>query len=92
MDRGYGLYVIEINDDPNWVYVGYSWWPPDERLRQHLSGENAAWVFKRGNTGRLRPDLYEHLARYSTRKEAELAEVALAKELRERGFMVDGGH
>ena len=92
MDRSYGLYVIEIHGVSDWVYVGYSWWPPEERLEQHLNGYNAAWVFKRGNSGRLRPDLYEHLPRYWTRAAAEKAEAELAQELRGRGFIVGGGH
>jgi hypothetical protein len=91
-EQTYGVYVIQIDDDPRWVYVGYSYRSPTERLAEHHSGHNAAWIFKGGHRGRLRPDLYGALKRLPARREAEVAEAALAAELRKQGFRVEGGH
>src|ERR1044072_3882594 len=33
----YRVYVIEINHNPNHVYVGQTWYEPEERLAQHLT-------------------------------------------------------
>lgn len=91
----YGVYVIELNNDPNHVYVGQSSYPPEQRLQQHLTGSivrHAAKVFRRGATGRLRPDLYSYLERLKTSREALKMEALLAQDLREEGFKVEGGH
>jgi predicted GIY-YIG superfamily endonuclease len=91
-EQTYGVYVLQIDDDPDWVYVGYSYRPPEERLAEHMSGHNAAWVFKRGHRGSLRRDLYRNLPRHRSRIAAIEAEAALAANLRRRGFRVEGGH
>src|SRR4051794_6930892 len=84
--RSYGVYVIEIDGHPKQVYVGHSAHSPEARLAQHLArGRLAAKVFKRGATGKLRPDLYQHIKRFSSRPAAEQAERALASELRAAG-------
>ncbi|MDF2461060.1 MAG: hypothetical protein K0S68_463 [Candidatus Saccharibacteria bacterium] len=94
--RTYGVYVIEINGNSNHVYVGQSWYLPEERLQQHLTGYavfHAAKPFKRrGTTGRLRPDLYAHLPRYGSQAQAEAMESRWAMELRRAGYRVEGGH
>lgn len=94
--RTYGLYVIEINDNPNHLYVGQSWYLPEERLAQHLTGFaafHAARIFKRsGTTGKLRPDIFGHLPRYKTQAQAEAMEAQAARELKHAGFRVEGGH
>jgi hypothetical protein len=94
--RTYGLYVIEINGNSNHVYVGQTWYLPEERLAQHLTGYavfHAARPFKRpGTTGRLRPDLYSHLPRYGNQRDSEAMEAQLARELKYAGFRVEGGH
>jgi hypothetical protein len=94
--RTYGVYVIEINANPNHVYVGQSWYLPEERLQQHLTGYavfHAAKPFKRrGTTGRLRPDLYAHIPRFATQPEAEAMEAHWAMELKRAGYRVEGGH
>jgi hypothetical protein len=41
---------------------------------------------------KLRPDLYAYLGRFTKRKEAEKMEELLARDLREEGFKVEGGH
>lgn len=99
--RTYGVYVIEINGNPNHVYVGQTWYSPDERLQQHLTGLSvfhAAKPFKRATragaepAGRLRPDLYAHIPRVRSQPQAEELESRLAMELRRAGFRVEGGH
>jgi hypothetical protein len=94
--RTYGIYVIEINGNSNHVYVGQTWYEPEERLAQHLTGLavfHAAKPFKRsGVTGRLRPDLYSHIPRVKSQSEAERLESHTALQLRKAGFRVEGGH
>lgn len=93
--RSYGLYVVELDKNPNHVYVGQTWYLPAERLAQHNTGFaafHAARPFKRGSRGRLRPDLYGHLPRYRSQPQAEAMEASLARELKRRGFRVEGGH
>ncbi len=93
--RTYGVYVIELDGNRNHLYVGQTWYAPEERLRQHLTGYavfHSARPFKRGATGRLRPDLYEHLPRYVTQPQAEAKEASWAMELKRAGFRVEGGH
>lgn len=94
--RTYRVYVIEINHNPNHVYVGQTWYEPEERLAQHLTGFaafHAARPFKKhSTTGRLRPDLYAHLPIYKSQKQAEQLEAHWALQLRKAGFRVEGGH
>jgi hypothetical protein len=94
--RTFGVYVIELNGNSNYVYVGQTWYTPEERMQQHLTGYavfHAAKPFKRrGTTGRLRPDLYAHLPRFKTQAEAEVLESRWAMELRKAGYRVEGGH
>lgn len=76
------------------VYVGMTSKTPQERLKQHKTG----YRNKRGHKlsanivekyGRyLRPSLYEHLDKLTTRQEALLAEEKLAWELRRKGYAV----
>ena len=93
--RTYGVYVVELSDSSNHLYVGQTWYDPEERLAQHntgLSVFHAARPFKRGLRGRLRPDLFAHLPRYKAQPPAEALEAKTARDLRGRGFRVEGGH
>jgi hypothetical protein len=93
--RKYGLYVIELDGNPNHVYVGQTWYLPHERLAQHNTGFaafHAARLFKRGARGTLRPDLYRHAPRVTNQKVAEEMEQELALQLKKLGFRVEGGH
>jgi hypothetical protein len=93
--RTYGVYVIELDGNANHVYVGQTWYLPEERLAQHNTGFaafHAARPFKRGARGRLRPDLYAHLPRFRTQRQAEALEARWALELKKQGFRVEGGH
>jgi len=93
--RTFGVYVVELDGNSNHVYVGQTWYMPEERLAQHNTGFaafHAARIFKSGARGALRPDLYTHLARVRTQDEAENMESSLAMQLRKLGFRVEGGH
>lgn len=89
--RTWGVYVIQLDDDRNWVYVGQSYHSPEVRFQQHKNGIRASRIVRRHGR-RLRPDLHGRRPRYSSREEALRAEAALAAELRRRGFRVEGGH
>lgn len=93
--RTYGVYVIELDNNKNHVYVGQTWYLPEERLAQHNTGFaafHAARPFKHGARGKLRPDLYAHLARTASQKQAEALEASWAMELKKAGYRVEGGH
>jgi hypothetical protein len=93
--RTYGVYVVQLSDSSNHLYVGQTWYDPDERLAQHNTGLavfHAARPFKRGLRGTLRPDLYEHLPRFRSQAPAEALEAKTARDLRGQGFRVEGGH
>jgi hypothetical protein len=93
--RTYGVYIIELDNNPNYLYVGQTWYQPEERLAQHNTGFaafHAARPFKRGSRGTLRRDLFGRLQRYKTQAEAEMIEARVATELKQQGFSVEGGH
>ncbi|HVQ44468.1 MAG TPA: GIY-YIG nuclease family protein [Candidatus Saccharimonadia bacterium] len=93
--RTFGVYVIELDRNPNYVYVGQTWYLPEERLAQHNTGFaafHAARPFKRGARGRLRRDLFAHLPRVRSQPQAEAMEASLAMQLKKLGFRVEGGH
>jgi hypothetical protein len=93
--RSYGVYVVELDGNSNHVYVGQTWYAPEERLAQHNTGYavfHAARPFKRGARGVLRPDLYAHIPRVRSQAEAEKLEWSTALALRKAGFRVEGGH
>jgi hypothetical protein len=93
--RTFGVYVVELGGNPNHVYVGQTWYQPEERLAQHNTGFaafHAARPFKAGARGKLRPDLYVHLDRYKSQAAAEALESSWAIKLRLAGFRVEGGH
>src|SRR6266516_7419352 len=94
----YNVYVIELSGMPGqaahakWVYVGQSVKNPAERFDQHKAGGLLAsrTVTKYGR--RLLPALYKNVGPFDDRKAAERAEVALARDLRRRGYVVPGEH
>jgi hypothetical protein len=97
--RRYYVYVVELDDavgprrNPRYpsVYVGQSVVPPKERLRQHKDGyRSSRHVRKHGR--HLRPGLYRRFNPMATRDEAVATERELARRLRNRGYMVYGGH
>jgi hypothetical protein len=93
--RSYGVYVVELSDSSNHLYVGQTWYTPDERLAQHNTGLavfHAARPFKHGLRGVLRPELYVRLARTRSQPQAEALEAKTARDLRAQNYRVDGGH
>lgn len=93
--RTYGVYVIELDRNPNHLYVGQTWYQPEERLAQHNTGLavfHAARPFKAGARGTLRRELIAQLPRYRTQAQAEAMEVTVARQLTKLGFRVEGGH
>jgi hypothetical protein len=97
--REYYVYVIELDDgigprtNPKYpsVYVGQSVVPPDERWAQHKTGYKASRHVKKHGRW-LRRRLYEQLNPLPNREAALAAEQQLARQLRERGHAVFGGH
>ncbi|MFC1559081.1 hypothetical protein ACFL39_00635 [Gemmatimonadota bacterium] len=93
------VYVIELDDkigprdNPDYpcVYVGQSFFKPEERFEQHLAGTHASrHVRKYGK--RLLPELYDHLNPCWSRWRAMDMEKLLGEELAEEGYTVYGAH
>ena len=77
-------YVYEPSRPP--IYVGMTAHTPEKRFEQHRTGYKAS-RYTRKNAIRLRMDIAGELV-FSTRAEAEAAEVLLANVLKSRGFAV----
>ena len=90
----YSVYVVYLRnpkgDGKAGYYVGMTGLTPEQRFENHKKGTKAAAVVKKHGE-RLVPALYEHFnpMPYATAKEME---ARLAEELRNRGFVVFGGH
>jgi predicted GIY-YIG superfamily endonuclease len=90
----YNVYVVYLRnpkgDGKAGYYVGMTGLPPEKRFENHKKGIKAAAVVKKYGE-RLVPALYEHFnpMPYELAKEME---ASLAEELRNRGFVVFGGH
>src|SRR5260370_1839388 len=74
------------------VYVGQSTKTPSERFAQHKAGGRLANLDVRKYGQRLLPALYRKIPPLANRDAAERAEAALARALRELGFLVVGTH
>lgn len=93
--RRWRVYVIELDADPNYVYVGETTHPPELRLRQHNTGAYSAGsgrVFIRGARGTLRPDLYAHIPSVFSKEDALALETQIAADLEAAEYRVEGGH
>lgn len=96
--RTYSIYIIELArtcvKEPCAlapVYVGQTAHSPEYRFAQHRAGGKlAAWKPHRFGV-RLRYDLMKGIGPFSTRKEAEAAERAVAEALQRRGHRVFWG-
>lgn len=90
----HSVYVVYLRnpkgDGKAGYYVGMTGLSPDQRFENHKNGIKAARVVKKYGV-RLVPKLYEHLNPMPFAKAKE-EEVRLANSLRERGFIVYGGH
>jgi hypothetical protein len=100
----YYVYVIRLNDavlnsrkfrrrNPDLIYgypcfyVGQSYHPPETRFWQHKNGYKSNRFVKEFGIG-LCPRLYENLNPIASRKEAEIIEANLTKNLRFKGHGV----
>lgn len=92
--RHHNVYVVYLRnpngDGKAGYYVGMTGLTPEQRFENHKNGIKAASVVKKHGE-RLVPKLYEHL-NPMTYRAAIVMEVQLADALRERGFVVFGGH
>jgi hypothetical protein len=98
MGRRYSIYVIELSRDcvaepcalaP--VYVGQTAHTPEQRFQQHKAGGKLAASKPHKFGVRLRLDLMDGIGPFTTRREAERAEQALAEALQRRGHRVFWG-
>ena len=91
----WSVYVLDvIGLGPDHVYVGQSWYSPERRRQQHISGIRPGRIFKRPDVdvGALRRDLLPRLPQLDGKAVAESAAAKVASHLRNRGMTVHGGH
>jgi predicted GIY-YIG superfamily endonuclease len=90
----HSVYVVYLRnprgDGRAGYYVGMTGLTPERRFANHKHGVKAARIVQRCGE-RLVPKLYAHLNPMPY-TEAVAMERQLAEELRERGFVVFGGH
>jgi len=88
------VYVVYLRnprgDGKAGYYVGMTGLTPEERFLNHKAGIKAARIVRKYGE-RLVPRLYAHL-NPMTFEAAQRQEIALAEDLRNRGFIVYGGH
>jgi hypothetical protein len=96
--RTYSIYIIELArrcvKEPCAlapVYVGQTAHTPEYRFAQHRAGGRLAAAKPCRFGVRLRYDLMKGIGPFSTRKEAEAAERAVAEALQRRGHRVFWG-
>jgi hypothetical protein len=88
----YSVYVLKLDNNDKFVYVGQSLYTPDIRLKQHRYLYHCAQKMKNIKTMELFPAIYEQLPKFDTEQESKLVEVNLAKSLAQNGYRVIGGH
>lgn len=101
--RIYHLYVVELdralcvkrgclarNGKPP-VYVGQSAHTPEDRFKQHKAGYKSS-RFVREFGVQLLPRLYRKAGPFSSRADAIVGELRLARQLEDSGYCVFGGH
>jgi predicted GIY-YIG superfamily endonuclease len=90
----HSVYVVFLRDPKGngqaAYYVGMTGLTPEQRFENHKNGIKAANIVKRFGE-RLVPKLYAHLNPMSY-ADAQRKEVELAEELRQKGFVIYGGH
>lgn len=96
MSNHHCVYVIQLGNQPEVVYVGSTGNSPEERLEVHKAGRKGSRVCRRyvtrGQQLVLRPDLLPPDHNQLTFEGAQRLESQLATELQRRGFTVYGGH
>ena len=90
----HSVYVVYLRDPRGdgkaGYYVGMTGLPVEERFQNHKKGYKAAGIVRRCGE-RLVPRLFAHLNPMPYAKAVDM-EVALADSLRQRGYVVYGGH
>lgn len=96
--RTYSIYIIELSRACTRkacalapLYVGQTAHTPEHRFAQHKAGGRLAAGKPHKFGIKLRRDLMKGIGPFSTRKEAELAEKAVAAALEKRGHLVFWG-
>ena len=96
--RSYSIYIIELSRSCTTqpcalapLYVGQTAHSPEHRFAQHKAGGKLAASKAHKFGVRLRLDLMKGIGPFSTRKEAETAEKAVAEALEKRGHVVFWG-
>ncbi len=96
--RTYSVYIIELSRSCTTqrcalapLYVGQTAHAPEDRFAQHKAGGKLASPKPHKFGIRLRVDLMKGIGPFSTRKEAEAAEKAVAEALERRGHVVFWG-
>jgi hypothetical protein len=96
--RTYSIYIIELSRGCTKeacalapLYVGQTAHTPEHRFAQHKAGGRLAASKAHKFGVKLRLDLMKGIGPFSTRKEAEAAEKAVAKALERRGHRVFWG-
>src|SRR6266850_2404789 len=96
--RTYSIYIIELSRACTKkpcafapLYVGQTAHTPEHRFAQHKAGGMLAAVKPHKYGLRLRLDLMKGIPPFSTRKEEEAAEKAIANALEKRGHLVFWG-
>jgi len=91
-NRYWQVYVIEIDGDPNHLYVGETNYPVEKRFQQHVNKFNPARVLLKYDSFELAMQHAEGWPKVTTKEESLRNEAALAEELRSKGYKVEGGH
>jgi predicted GIY-YIG superfamily endonuclease len=96
--RTYSIYIIELSRTCTKhpcafapLYVGQTAHTPEQRFAQHKAGGKLAAGKAHKFGVKLRLDLMKGIGPFSTRKEAEAAEKAVAAALERRGHKVFWG-
>jgi hypothetical protein len=96
--RTYSIYIIELSRACTRkacalapLYVGQTAHTPEHRFAQHKAGGRLAAGKPHKFGIKLRRDLMKGIGPFSTRKEAEAAEKAVAAALEKRGHLVFWG-
>ncbi len=83
-------YVIEIDGDPQHVYVGETNYPREKRFQQHIYKFHSARALNRYDILTLADHLCDD-SKYLSKAESLIAEKQKAIELRTLGYRVEGG-
>lgn len=87
----YRCYSIEINGNPNHIYVGQTNYLINKRFAQHVYHYHSARILRRYDIPTLREDLYADWPICYNSKDSLKNEKGLYEHLKKQGFKVEGG-